>query len=112
MLEKRIAFVKECDTFEVSDALLSSVRESLSLIPLKKDVKDQDMVFSSLRDVDQKMHMDLSQFIQLDPHIISADANVSKAYRLFQNMGLSHLFVAPSGAKPIVGIITRKDLTL
>ena len=37
---------------------------------------------------------------------------MAKAYRLFQKMGLSHLYVSPSGAQPIVGVITRKDLTL
>jgi signal-transduction protein with cAMP-binding, CBS, and nucleotidyltransferase domain len=86
--------------------------EDLKDVPVKRDQGGQDEVIRSLSQEDTELRLDLRPFMQLDPCVISSDANVAKAYRLFQKMGLSHLYVSPSGAQPIVGVITRKDLTL
>ena len=68
-------------------------------------------MISSLSQEDVECRLDLRPFMQLDPCIVSSTANVAKAYRLFQKMGLSHLYVAPPGPRRVIGVITRKDLT-
>jgi chloride channel 7 len=115
MLDKGIGLL-EGD--EMSYDLSTSHEEILGLVedlkdvPVKRDQGGQDEVIRSLSQEDTELRLDLRPFMQLDPCVISSDANVAKAYRLFQKMGLSHLYVSPSGAQPIVGVITRKDLTL
>lgn len=53
--------------------------------------------------------VDLRPFMQRHPHVIAADASLSRAYRLFRTLGLRHLLVAPP--RPLaVGLITRKDI--
>jgi len=53
--------------------------------------------------------IDLRPFMQRHPHVIAADASLSRAYRLFRTLGLRHLLVAPPRPQA-VGLITRKDI--
>lgn len=53
--------------------------------------------------------VDLRPFMQRHPHVIAADASLSRAYRLFRTLGLRHLLVAPPRPQA-VGLITRKDI--
>ena len=85
--------------------------EDLKNVPVKRDARAQGEVISSLSQEDVECRLDLRPFMQLDPCIVSSTANVAKAYRLFQKMGLSHLYVAPPGPRRVIGVITRKDLT-
>jgi len=114
MLDKGIGFVRKGETeYDLSDNhkdVLGLV-EDMKDLPIKRDAGSQDEVIKSLTQEDTERCMDLRPFMQLDPCIISSNANVAKAYRLFQKMGLSHLYVAPAGPRPVVGVITRKDLT-
>lgn len=55
--------------------------------------------------------VDLTPFMQRHPFVVPADAQLSRAYRLFRTMGLRHMFVAPERQR-IVGMVTRKDLIL
>jgi len=116
MLDKGIGFLEPGENAYELDAddqegLLSLV-EDMKELPIKRDAGSQDEIMGSLSQDDIELRMDLRPFMQLDPCIISSTANVAKAYRLFQKMGLSHLYVAPSGPRRVVGVITRKDLTL
>ncbi len=116
MLDKGIGFLEPGEGAYELDAddqegLLSLV-EDMKELPIKRDAGSQDEIMGSLSQEDIELRMDLRPFMQLDPCIISSTANVAKAYRLFQKMGLSHLYVAPSGPRRVVGVITRKDLTL
>ena len=79
-----------------------SVQERLNLLekleqrPLKLRPKDeQERVIRSLSPADLDMLVDLRPFMQRNPHVVQADASLSRAYRLFRTMGLRHLFVGP-----------------
>ncbi|QDZ17489.1 chloride channel protein [Chloropicon primus] len=114
MLDKGIGFLEDGEThYDLSDSheeVLALV-EDMKVIPVKRDAGGQAEVIGSLSMEEVGLRIDLRPFMQLDPCIISSTANVAKAYRLFQKMGLSHLYVAPPGPRPIIGVITRKDLT-
>ena len=58
---------------------------------------------------DEAALVDLRPFMQRHPHVIAADASLSRAYRLFRTLGLRHLLVAPPRPQA-VGLITRKDI--
>jgi len=115
MLSKRIGFLKEGEEeYHLNSDNQSDVVKllgELNVLPLKKNMKHFHEIVEKMTDKDMLTHVDLRPFIQLDPYVISADASVAKAYRLFQKMGLNHLYVSPAGSQPITGVITRKDLT-
>ena len=70
--------------------------EKLEQRPLKLRPKDeQERVIRSLSAADMEMLVDLRPFMQRNPHVVQADASLSRAYRLFRTMGLRHLFVGP-----------------
>lgn len=110
MLDKGIGFLEDGEThYDLSDSheeVLALV-EDMKVIPVKRDAGGQAEVIGSLSLEEVGLRIDLRPFMQLDPCIISSTANVAKAYRLFQKMGLSHLYVAPPGPRPIIGVITR-----
>ena len=56
-----------------------------------------------------EMMIDVTYFMNRHPYTISEDFPAVRAYRLFRQIGLRHLFV--TRAQPaVVGILTRKDL--
>ena len=115
MLDKGIGFLEEGETsYDLMDSQddVLSLAEVMKDVPIKRDAGGQDEVIRSLSQEDIEVYIDLRPFMQLDPCIISSTANVAKAYRLFQKMGLSHLYVAPPGPRSVIGVITRKDLTM
>ena len=115
MLDKGIGFLDQDEAcYDVDTAGKEEVLrmvEDLKNVPVKRDARAQGEVISSLSQEDVECRLDLRPFMQLDPCIVSSTANVAKAYRLFQKMGLSHLYVAPPGPRRVIGVITRKDLT-
>lgn len=58
---------------------------------------------------------ELEKFIDLRPflnpycHVVTENTSLSKAFRMFRELGLRHLVVVPS-AIDVVGMITRKDV--
>lgn len=85
--------------------------EKLEQVPLKIRAKeDQDAILQSLSADDlEDVHLDLRPFMQRHPFCIQENASLPRAYRLFRNLGLRHLFVVPSHPE-VIGIITRKDV--
>ncbi|KAK9139773.1 hypothetical protein Scep_009454 [Stephania cephalantha] len=60
---------------------------------------------------DLEMYIDLAPFLNPSPYIVPEDTSLSKAYSLFRQLGLRHIFVVPRPSR-VTGMITRKDLLL
>lgn len=74
--------------------------EQLEQRPIKVRTKDdQERIIRSLTPAEQDMMLDLRPFMQRSPFVVHADANLSRAYRLFRTMGLRHMFVGPPQPK-------------
>ncbi|PRP82645.1 hypothetical protein PROFUN_09756 [Planoprotostelium fungivorum] len=55
------------------------------------------------------MKLNLLPYVNPNPHTVTPNTNLSRAYRLFRSMGLRHLPVVNEKNQP-VGMVTRKDL--
>ena len=70
--------------------------ERLEQRPLKvRPKEDYERVVRGLSQAELESMMDLRPFMQRNPFVVQADANLSRTYRLFRTMGLRHLFVGP-----------------
>ncbi|DBB10920.1 TPA: hypothetical protein ACH3X3_007381 [Trebouxia sp. C0006] len=84
--------------------------ERLEQRPLKvRPKEDYERIVCSLTEEELESMMDLRPFMQRNPFVVQADANLSRTYRLFRTMGLRHLFVGPPQPK-VIGVVTRKDV--
>lgn len=86
--------------------LLLSVQERLNLLerleqrPLKvRPKEDYERIVRGLSAAELDSMIDLRPFMQRNPFVVQADANLSRTYRLFRTMGLRHLFVGPPQPK-------------
>lgn len=74
--------------------------ERLEQRPLKvRPKEDYERIVRSLTEEELESMMDLRPFMQRNPFVVQADANLSRTYRLFRTMGLRHLFVGPPQPK-------------
>ncbi|MCO5576774.1 hypothetical protein L7F22_030594 [Adiantum nelumboides] len=60
---------------------------------------------------EEDMFLDLYPFTNTSPYTVSEDMSLAKAFLLFRQLGLRHLFVVPKtkGPFPVSGILTRHD---
>ena len=86
--------------------LMLSVQERLNLLerleqrPLKvRPKEDYERIVRGLSAAELDSMIDLRPFMQRNPFVVQADANLSRTYRLFRTMGLRHLFVGPPQPK-------------
>ena len=86
--------------------LLLSVQDRLTLLerleqrPLKvRPKEDYERIVRGLSAAELDSMIDLRPFMQRNPFVVQADANLSRTYRLFRTMGLRHLFVGPPQPK-------------
>ena len=82
------------------------VQERLNLLerleqrPLKvRPKEDYERIVRGLSAAELDSMIDLRPFMQRNPFVVQADANLSRTYRLFRTMGLRHLFVGPPQPK-------------
>lgn len=71
-------------------------RKSISLDDIENiypEFPDLSTVMTSISSSDRKQYLDMSYYIEDAPHIIQSHASVSRAYRMFRSLGLSHLVV-------------------
>ena len=74
--------------------------ERLEQRPLKvRPKEDYERIVSGLSNAELESMIDLRPFMQRNPFVVQADANLSRTYRLFRTMGLRHLFVGPPQPK-------------
>ena len=74
--------------------------ERLEQRPLKvRPKEDYERIVRGLSAADLESMIDLRPFMQRNPFVVQADANLSRTYRLFRTMGLRHLFVSPPQPK-------------
>lgn len=74
--------------------------ERLEQRPLKvRPKEDYERIVRGLSTADLECMLDLRPFMQRNPFVVQADANLSRTYRLFRTMGLRHLFVGPPQPK-------------
>jgi chloride channel 7 len=74
--------------------------ERLEQRPLKvRPKEDYERIVRSLTEEELESMMDLRPFMQRNPFVVQADANLSRTYRLFRTMGLRHLLVGPPQPK-------------
>ena len=74
--------------------------ERLEQRPLKvRPKEDYERIVRGLSESELESLMDLRPFMQRNPFVVQADANLSRTYRLFRTMGLRHLFVGPPQPK-------------
>lgn len=80
--------------------------ERLEQRPLKvRPKEDYERIVRGLSTADLECMLDLRPFMQRNPFVVQADANLSRTYRLFRTMGLRHLFVGPPQPKVIISTI-------
>ena len=81
--------------------------ERLEQRPLKvRPKEDYERIVCGLSNAELESMIDLRPFMQRNPFVIQADANLSRTYRLFRTMGLRHLFVGPP--QPKVSVVQVK----
>jgi len=86
--------------------------ERLEQRPLKvRPKEDYERIVRGLSETELESMMDLRPFMQRNPFVVQADANLSRTYRLFRTMGLRHLFVGPPQPKVLL-IVFQQPVTV
>ncbi|GAX79335.1 hypothetical protein CEUSTIGMA_g6776.t1 [Chlamydomonas eustigma] len=117
LLEQRLGFhrpVGQNQRYEEMGSV-ERVRDKLRKLdryPIKAPTTqvEQERLFSSLREEELDLYLNLSHYMQRVPYVVPANTSLSRTYRLFRQLGLHHLLVTNANV-PVVGLITRQDLT-
>lgn len=120
ILEHRVGFIdshkpemeNDSDSERPPEPLLetNSQRERLMDILSPTPFKPQDVDELHFSEVEMSQLVDLRPFMQRHPWLIPNTAPLSRAYRLFRNMGLQHMYVIQERPQ-VMGIVSRKDLS-
>jgi chloride channel 7 len=88
----------------------SKQREQLMDILSPTPYKPRPADELQLSEAELSQLVDLRPFMQRHPWVIPNTAPLSRAYRLFRNMGLQYMYVIKERPN-VTGVVSRKDLT-
>jgi chloride channel 7 len=88
----------------------SKQREQLMDILSPTPYKPRPADELQLSEAELSQLVDLRPFMQRHPWVIPNTAPLSRAYRLFRNMGLQHMYVIKERPN-VMGVVSRKDLS-